>query len=299
MIIPFVERYMTAWLFIGCIAGLIWPYWSWTSDSIVKAILIIATFIACFKLNLQEFKQLAWRQLGLMVLLRYTLVAWLVYWLASLVLPPDIALALLLIGSLPAGISSPAITHLFGGQVTLAATITIASTLIIPLTMPILFALASADTVMPDPTHLLQTLLVILVLPCIVFVFTRHIRPLKQAIDTGGKATVILLTALMLAMVVGQQRSYVLAEPELLLMMVGLTFIMLASMLLLGWLTGKRFARDQRIALATTSGFNNAALGVALAALHFSPTVIIVMVAAELSWALQPFVMRWLMGIRQ
>ena len=295
MMTSWIERHMNHLLCFGCVAGLAWPYWGWTSDILVKMILITATYIACFKLDLEECKQLAWRSLLLMVIVRYTLLAWICYLVAAMLFAPDIALAILLICALPAGISAPAMTHLFHGQVTLAVIITIATTLMVPMTIPLLFSLTTAQTVMPDPTHLLQSLLIILVLPCIIFMFTRHVRPLRQAVSSHGKATVIVLTACMLAIVVGGQREMVLADGGLLLGMVALTFVVQAAMLLCGWLAGKHIARDQQIALATTSGFNNAALGVALAALHFSPTVIIVMVAAELSWALQPYVMKWLL----
>lgn len=294
-----IEHHMNGWLFIGCIAGLVWPYWEWAPDVLVKLILMTATFIACFKMNMVEFKQLAWKRLSVLILLRYTVLAWVAYYVLVLFLPVEIALAAMLMVALPAGVSSPAITHLMGGQVTLAAIVTLVTTLLVPFSIPLLFSVVGSGSVTPDPLHLLETLTVILIVPCLLFLLLRKVRPIHAPLQVGihryGKSIVVLLTALMLAIVVGKQREFVLADIGLLSQMVVLTFAVLSLLLWIGWASGKSMARDQQIALATTSGFNNAALGVALAALHFSPMVVIVTVAAEISWAFLPFVMRWLM----
>ena len=285
-----IERRANSLFVISCVIGLIWPYWDWTSDIFVQIILMIATFIACFKLSLSEFKQLSWKPLCLFIILRYTLFAWLLYAVSSMIFPPDIALGILLMAALPSAAAAPAMTNIFGGQVTLTAIVTIATTIMVPFTIPLLFSFTGGSTIMPSPADLLQTLAIILLLPCALFILLRHIKPLQTSVQHYGKASTIILISIMLATVIGQQREFVLSDPSLLSAMFALSLVIYLLMLLSGWFAGRTFARDQRIALTISFGFNNAALGIAIAALHFSPTVVVVTVAAELSWALLPYI---------
>lgn len=290
--IHLIEMRVNEFMIAGCALGLLWPYWSWAGDWLVMAILMTATFIACFKLSLAEFKSINWRIILPFFIGRFVFVPTLVFYVFSMIAPLEIALAALLIASLPTGVSSPAMTHVLGGQVTLTAMITLTSTLFAPLTMPALFSLASAESAGPTPEQLFSSLLVILILPCAAFLLLRHVRPIKTKVAHYGKAATVVLVALMLAIVVGKQQEMVLQDIPKLIAMVGLTWLILSSLLSAGWLVGRWLDKPQQKALAISSGFNNAALGVALAALHFSPPVILMMVGAELAWTLLPFTLK-------
>lgn len=293
MIVRFVESHMNLCLILGCVLGLLWPYWGAVPDESVIALIMGATLIACFRLNMQELRQVPWRLSAWFYLLRYILLPPAIYFLSGLFFSNDIALGLMLMALLPVGASAPAISHVFGGQVALTAIFTLSTTLLAPLFMPLMFAGLGSESAAP-PSHMFITLIIALVLPCVVFLYVR-IFPLchRLAADYGKTAT-ILMISIMISIVVGKQRGRILAEPEMIALLMILCTALLAFLLWVGWVFSARLNRSQRISFATASGFNNIGLGVGMALLHFNAAVVLVALATELAWAFLPVVMRWL-----
>ncbi len=292
-LVRWVENHMNSCLIMGCLLGLIWPYWSWVPDKTVLALIMGATFIACFRLNTREFARVPWRLVSGFYVFRFIIIPVAVYYLSTLLFSPEIAIGLLLIAALPVGASAPAIAHVFGGQVALTAILTLLSTLLAPFLLPVLTAYVSGASATPSP-EMFRTLLVSLLLPCLLFVYVRRYPVCYRITNQYGRAATILMISAMISIVVGKLRLEIFAAPLFVFHMAVLAFALLALLLALGWWAGARLPQDQRIGLATASGFNNIGLGVGLAMLHFSPTVGLVAIATEIAWAFLPVVMRFL-----
>ncbi len=112
--------------------------------------------------------------LGLSVqLLGLPLLAFAMIWLFAL--PEPVAIGLWLLALAPGGASSNAITHMSGGDSALSITMTAISSLIIPLSLPVMLALVVPDTqlIFPLKTAILQLTAVTLV-PVLLGMATRH-----------------------------------------------------------------------------------------------------------------------------
>lgn len=290
----FVERHMNFCLIAGCALGLVWPYWSFVPDKTVLALIMGATFIACFRLNSREFARVPWKLVGGFYIVRFIFVPVAVYFLALLIFSPQIAIGLLLIAALPVGASAPAMTHVFGGHVALTTILTLISTLLTPFVLPLLTAIPESEGMTAPSTQMFVTLLVALLMPCLLFVHMRRYRVCHRLANTYGRTATILMISLMIAIVVGKLRMQIFEQPIFVFEMLILTFALLALLLAIGWWMGAKLPKDQCIALATASGFNNIGLGVGMALLHFSPTVALVAIATEIAWAFLPVVMKFM-----
>lgn len=288
----FIESHMTLLLIAGCIAGLVWPAWNAVPDKTVIVILMIATYLACFKLSAADMQHVRWWRMALFLPLRFILLPLILYALALGVLP-GYATAILLVALLPTGVSVPAMVNVFGGNVSYAAVMTLVATIAAPFVIPLIFSWLGGTHITAPTADMFYSLLVILILPCMLYLFTRRIRRLKAKALEFGKSVTIALIAVMIAIVVGKQRTLILADPLALALAILLSLLLFIILLWAGWLYAARERREERITVATCSGYNNAALGVSIALLHFTPEIVVFTVGAELAWAALPFVSRW------
>lgn len=288
-----IERRMNTSLIAGCALGLLWPYWQWVPDKTVLALIMGATFIACFRLNPREFARVPWKLAGRFYIARFLLLPMVIYMAAWPIFGPQIALGLLLVSALPVGASAPAMTHVFDGHVALTAVLTLLSTLLTPLVLPLMISIGESVPAGPSGA-MFRTLFVALLMPCVLFLYVRRYPLCHRVAERYGRGATILMISTMIAIVVGKLRVEILHAPVFVLEMFVVTLALLALLLAIGWWSGNKLPKDQQVALATASGFNNIGLGVGMALLHFSATVALVAIVCEIAWAFLPLVMRYL-----
>lgn len=289
----FIERHMNPILLAGGALGLGWPYWDWAPDWAPAALIMFATYLACFRLSVRDLGLVNWRNAAPFFVLRFVVLPVLLYLLARETMP-QFAVGILLVAVLPVGVSCPAVVSVLGGNVSLAIILTFISTVLAPFLLPLIFEWQSGGQLQVNTGEMFKTLLLILLMPVVLYRYTRRYKPLRHMALTYGKSITIVEISLMIAIVVGKQRELILGEPLLLAESFLLSLILFAACLYAGWLWAKNQGKEQRIAYAATAGLNNAGLGIGLAVLYFPPVVVIFTVGAELAWALVPAMVRTL-----
>lgn len=104
----------------------------------------------------------------------------------------------------------------------------------------------------------------------------------------------IILVAFVIALVIAKQRDFILANTAQLVVPVAITLACYLVFLSFGWFFAKKQGVEAQITIATCSGFNNVALGVSIALLHFPQNVIIFFAVSEMAWAMLPIMFRFL-----
>src|SRR5262249_49952310 len=103
-----------------------------------------------------------------------------------------------------------------------------------------------------------------------------------------------LLIAFIIGLAVSKQRDVILLHGAELLMPFIVILLCYASYIIFGWFCA-RGSCDEHITFSACSSFNNAALGVSLALLHFGSSEILFMALGEIGWALLPWMFKtWL-----
>lgn len=292
----FIENHFSLVLVLAALAGLVVPGLPDLPNESAVVTLAFLMFFACYKLRDGGFNTIRWGEVSLFCLLRYGVLP-VVLWGIAHVLIPDYATAILLLTTVPSAVSAPALTAIYNGAVPAAFAIAIVSQLATPFMVPMQFTwlsyleLAPAGQVIPPPSHLFMTMVWCIFVPLLVYSVTRHHKRSAEVFYEKGKLLAILLVSFVIALVIAKQRDVILSNlPHL-----GVSFVIalccFGIYIVFGWVFSRGQLPAERITYTTCSGFNNVALSVSLALLHFGADVILFVAIAELGWSLLPMLL--------
>jgi predicted Na+-dependent transporter len=129
-------------------------------------------------------------------------------------------------------------------------------------------------------------------MPILVYALVRNHRPSAAYIYRQNKLFSIILVAFVIALAIAKQRDIILSHGTGLLASLVITMLCFSCYMAFGWLVTLRCPPPERITFAACSCFNNAALGVSLALLHFPPDVTLFVAVSEMVWSLLPIMFR-------
>ncbi len=281
----FIERQLGVTFVLACVLALLLPGGEHIPDYAVVFLLAAVTFLSCYKIRATQQRAIL-KQSLLFCLFRYAVLP-LLGWGAALFLLPEYALAILLLALLPAALSSPAFANLFGGNVLLAFSITLMSSVLALLLIPLYISFFGHMQVGIDPLPLFRTLLLCIVAPACLYFLLRNRLPVQAFSEKHGGFLSVLLAAAIIFIVVAKQRSHIWQQPADLLCPLLIAMGCYAVFAAAGF--SIRALKADRVSYGVCATFNNAALGVSLALLHFDQKTVLFTVAAELVWALLPF----------
>jgi len=286
-----IETHFGLVLIFACVLGLVMPGLPEVPNESSIVALAALMFVSSYKLQDGGFSSIRWFDVGIFWLLRYALLPLVLWWLACQFIPAY-ATCVLLLSVVPAAVSSPAFSSIYGGAVPPAFAIVIISQLLTPLLIPGMFMVTGGEQVSPSPAHLFLTLLLCIIAPMIAYFFARRHKPSAEYFYANNKFFSIVLIMFVIALAIAKQRDVILQNPAGLLMplLVALGCYII-YMISAWWLSVKR-SRPERITYTTCSTFNNAALAVSLGLMHFPPNVVLFVAAAEIGWALLPMIFR-------
>ena len=196
------------------------------------------------------------------------LLAWGLVWAFSL--PKELALGVILVGCCPGGTASNVITYLAKGDLALSVGMTATSTLLAPVTAPLLVWLLAGTMVDIDTWGMLQSIVYVIIAPiaagllCQRFLpkVTRSIVPYLPAFST-------LAITLTVGIVVSHNATRLMAGGLLVILVVMIHNVMGLG---IGFLLGKalHLPHPKCVALSIEVGMQNSGLASSLAVLHFA-----------------------------
>ncbi|QQK80084.1 bile acid:sodium symporter family protein [Salicibibacter cibi] len=186
-------------------------------------------------------------------------------------LPPELAVGLVLLGSVPGGTASNVMVYLAKGDLSLSITMTSLSTLVAPITTPaILFALAGHW--MPVNFWDMFTMIVqVIIVPVALGLILRRFLPVivEKTVTVMPLVSVLAILAILMASVGANAESLATAG------LISFVAVMLhnAVGLVLGYAAAavSRLTPSQRRAVSIEIGMQNTGLGVTLATAHLTP----------------------------
>lgn len=283
-------------LLISCVVGLALPSLAAVPDASASVALAILTYASCFKLKDGGFSEINWWNVSVFYVLRFIILPIILLLIAKQFFPAYAA-AIFLLAILPTAVSSPAFANMFGGRVPPAFAIVILSTSLAPFLITLQCSLVLADaSVTPTPLPLFRTLTFCVFVPMLLYFITHNFARLGKVMYDNVKIISIVLVAFVIALVIAKQREFILDNTAGIIIPILLTLVCYIIFLACGWLFTKGKDRETRISFATCSMFNNVALGVSVALLHFPQNVILFVAVSEMAWAVLPMMFRWFLG---
>jgi BASS family bile acid:Na+ symporter len=282
----FIETHLGVMLSAGAVLGLFLPQAASLPAPTITVMLGFVIFLACLRIQTHDFGQVAWGQVILFWLGRFVVLP-LILFSIGIVVAPDYATAILLLALLPAGASSPAFTNIFGGNVPTALFITLLSSAASVFLIPVLFETVGHMQVAVPSFKLFMTLLETIIIPAAIGFPLRGKFGLTQFSAQNGRLISVLLMSAIVVIIIAHQRQTILFDPASLITPL---IVAIACYAIFMGVALPLFARapESRIAVFTSSTFNNTVVGFSLALIDFPTQVVLTMVMAQLCWCLLP-----------
>jgi BASS family bile acid:Na+ symporter len=156
-------------VFAALIMGIFFPTQLKPLAPFSTPFLVLIFFTSSLRLGLHELLNYAkdWKMLALANFVKAIFMP-IVMWIPLALFAPDWALPFLIVGAVPTGLTIALIADLFGGKTSLAMLVSATSSLISPLTVPLVFLLVIGQSVPIPVVSLFSSLFLTIVVPFIV-----------------------------------------------------------------------------------------------------------------------------------
>lgn len=290
----FIEKYFWLFLIAGIFIGIWNPFPFKNIPAFLPKILLgMMLFLVFLKIDsLQVLENIGNYKLMIYISFVYMLIIPVFFFLIIKIFNPDLAIGILLLTAMPAGVSTPALTDIVKGNVSLSMSLTIVSQMISPFTVPLLFWLINFSGHSIDKLLMLKDMAIIVFLPMIISQVIKKYFPLtiKKTQHFYTSLNVLLLFAFVyLAM--SSQRNYILENPVGLVWKIAVLYLVFILLHIIGYLICFKQNKENRIAVAIGAAYMNNGMAIVLATSYFKPEILVLMVLSELPWntLLAPF----------
>ena len=215
--------------------------------------------------------------------------------------PPNLHLALFLLGALPAGASSAAFTDMMSGRTSLNITIIILSNLFCIGSLPLLFWFYFDTTIVLDYLGLMLNLAKIIILP---FVFAksikhlvkpRHLKPLQEY----SNFIIILLLTSMIAICASYGSSFIIetyietGNYAELLKTLGILYLAFFLFHIVGYFSVFWLKKGEKLAVSNSVMIMNTILGIVLSLAFFNLEVLTILILSLIPWNTMIIAKHW------
>ena len=295
-----IEKYFWIFLLTGVLIGLWYPVYNEILLSFVEPILMIMMFFVFLKTDaIQVIKNMKDIKVMIYIACIYMLIIPLMFFFSINLFNPKLAVAILLLTSMPAGVASPTLTDIVKGNIAFSLNIVIVTSLIAPFTVPLLFAVVKITDLAINPFDMFKDLVFIIFIPMVLSQLIKRYFPLrvKKSEHLFTSFNIILLFFLVYA-IIGSHRDVIILDAKRLVWYVVFLYIIFALLHIFGYLLGFKQNKETRTAMAISAAYMNNGMAIVLAAIHFDPFILILMILSEIPWntMLAPFkyVLRYL-----
>jgi bile acid:Na+ symporter, BASS family len=292
-IYQFIERYFWVFLLAGLLIGLWYPVYNDILMSLLEPILMIMLFLVFLKTDpihiLEKIKDV---KLMIYIVIVYMFIIPILISLSVNIFNPKLAVGVLLLTAMPAGVASPTLTDIVKGNTALSMSIVIITSLIAPFTVPLLFGLMKFNNLSINPFAVFKDLAIIVFLPMIFSQIIKKYFPLtiikRQHLFTS--INVLLLFFLVYA-VMGSQRDVIISDPTDIIWQIVFLYIIFILLHFVGYFIAYNQNKKDKVAIVIGAAYMNNGMAIVLAATHFGTSILVLMVLSEIPWntLLEPF----------
>jgi BASS family bile acid:Na+ symporter len=194
------------------------------------------------------------------------------------------ALVLLLSFILPAAVSSPAFSAIYGGKPDLSLKILLYSSFMAVLTIPFLISLIVGSSVNIKAGEMLLTLVYTIIVPFILHLPLRNVKKVKETVGRFNALFTLIGLSTIFIVVTARNKPAILGNPELVGLYSIISLVLYSTMYVMGYYMFPAQNKDIRRTLSISSGANNIGLGVTITALFFPGEMNIFFIVSQLVW---------------
>ncbi len=286
----FVDDYFWLFLLLGIFLGFAFP----------DQVLVLEPYVVVFMMSLLYIVFLKIDMAGVIghirkpMLLVYLLVCNLLVipvlaYVLTLPLDPDIRIGVILLASLPSGMSAPALTEIVKGRTSLTLVMTTISSMIAPVTITALFYLLFRTSIPLDYSRLFLSLAAFILVPLLAAHLTRQV--LVSAVERSrrysGAVSVLLMTVIVMV-VIGKEADHIAAHPGEIAGILLVLYAVFFVFQVVGYFQAFWLQPDERIAVSVSKMAMNNVLGVVIAMRYLNPQIALVLALSVIPWNTLP-----------
>ena len=282
----FIEKYFWVFFIAGLVLGLIVPIYDDSLMSLLKPFLMLMLFLVFLKtdvaqivMNIKNYKQMTLLAFSFMIVIPLLL------FFVINTFDHTFAVGILLLTAMPAAVASPALTDIVKGNIALSTSIVIITSIIAPLTVPLLFWLIQFEGLSVNPWWLFKDLAIVIIIPVIasqiIKRYASHTIAKNEHVITPFN---VIILSMMVYIAMASQRNVILNDITGILWHIFLLYVVSVLLHFIGHFMGFKEDRRGKISITIASAYKNNGMAIVLAALYFEPAILVLMVLSELPW---------------
>ena len=279
----FIEEHFWVFLLLGMALGFLIPATLRPLTDYLIPLLMAVLCITFLRIDITDLAVQA-RRPGLLL---YVLIVNLV--IIPLGMELDLRIGLVLLAALPSGTAAPALTEIIRGRTSLALMMTVLSTLITPVSIPLILYGLFGATVGLRYLDLFFQLLLFIVIPLGLAQGLRRLSPVLVERGRGLFGPLMVALIMLIAMaVIAREAPYIRTHLSEMAFTIAILFALFALLQLAGYFTAFWLPQEERIALSISKMAMNNVLGVVIAMGFFNSRVALILILSELPWNTLP-----------
>jgi predicted Na+-dependent transporter len=288
-----IEKHFWLILLAGILLGL-WSPVPFKAPSVLPKILLgMMLFLAFLKIdalevleNMKNFKLMVYIAFVFMVAIPV------VFYFSTRIFDAELAVGILLLTAMPAGVATPVLTDIAEGNLSLSMSLVIVSQFLAPFTVPLLFCILDINSLTINKLLILKDIAILVFLPMIISQIVKKYLPgtitkIQHLFTTAN----VFILFVFVYIAISSQRNVILENPTGLIWKIAVLYLVFILLHVIGYLICNKQNKENRIAVAIGAAYMNNGLAIVLAASYFKPEILVLMVLSELPWntLLTPF----------
>lgn len=281
-----IEKYFWAFLISGIVLGLWLPLRFKIPGYLPELLLEMMLFLVFLKIDaLDILEKISNYRLMIFIAVVYMIVIPLLFFSVTTVFSKELAIGILLLTAMPAGVSTPALTDILKGNISLAMSIAVVTQMIAPFTVPLLFWIVGITGLEINKLQVFKDIAVLVFVPLILSQVIKRYFPvtINKNLHLVTSSNIILLFAFVY-IVISNQSDMLLDNPLSLIWKIVILYLVFILLHVIGYLIQYKENKENKIALAVTSAYMNNGLAIVLASTYFGPEILVLMVLSEIPW---------------
>jgi BASS family bile acid:Na+ symporter len=288
-----IEKHFWLILIAGILLGLWSPVPFKTAPIVPKVLLVMMLFLAFLKIDaLEVLENIRNFRLTIYISSIYMLAIPLGFYFATRIFDDELAIGILLLTAMPAGVSTSVLTDIARGNISLSMSLAIVSQLLAPFTVPLLFWLVDINSLTINKLLILKDIAILVFLPMIISQIIKRYFPrtITKTQHLFTSANVLLLFSFVY-IAISSQRNIILENPAGLIWKLAVLYLVFILLHVIGYMICPKENKENRIAVAIGAAYMNNGMAIVLAVSYFKPEVLVLMVLSEIPWntLLAPF----------
>lgn len=257
-------------------------------------------FLSALKINLKDVAEYATRKKTIVLFTLLSLIALpvAVFFITKLI-APELAVALMILATMPPGMTSPLLAEIAGGKQSLALVLTVVASLLAPFTVPIIIKALSGASVQVSILTMFKSLAQVIFIPFVLANVVKYVLPgVISRTQAYYKTASIVLLGLLITGIVSRQapliKGSLTGDAEAIHYLLAL-FTIFIVFHVIGYFVFSGGDHSERITITVCFAYVNFTLAIYLVDKFFNdPHVIVPVVLSVLPWSILLVPFRWL-----